>query len=407
MSEGDGTVAAHESTGRGTPLAARGLASGPRVVFAGGGSGGHLVPGIHVARAIQHGHPDAEFLFLRGSKRVESLVLDRAPGATRRLTGLKTPRGLAGKALFSARLPELVGRSIQVLRQFRASAVIGLGGYGAVPVVLAGRALGLRLVLLEQNVKPGLANRMLAPMAHAVCCAFSTTTNEFPNGLATGNPVGMDFGSMNRREAARRFGFDADRLTLMVVGGSQGAQGLNRLVCRNLGALTPLADQLQILHVSGETDRAEVAAGYRRFGLKARVESFVPDMSVAYRAVDVVMSRAGGTTMAELALAGLPVVFVPYPHHRDRHQYANARVFVEAGAGFVLAEDEVSASSFGRTVGALLRDPDLRMAMSRAANRLARPRAAECVAAFVTGHGDLDHRETGFSETIQPEGVNP
>ncbi len=368
------------------------VANAPRVVFAGGGTGGHLTPGVQVARALaERAGDDGRFLFLRGKRRVEALVLSDAPGETRPLPGLRAPVGIGGRLAFVAKLPAMFARSIWILQRFKADTVIGLGGYGAVPAVLAGRALGCRVVLLEQNVKPGLANRLLGPLAHHVCCAHEATAAAFRAGVRTGNPVrAIERTDAGREAACRRFGFDPDRITLLVVGGSQGAQGLNTLVCDNLGALTPLADRLQVLHIAGERDRERVAEGYRRFGLCARVEAFVTDMELAYRVADAALCRAGGTTIAELAVAGLPAVLVPYPHHRDRHQYENARAFADAGAGFVLDECDADAVRFRATIGRLLEDPSLRTQASVRARAIGCPSAAADVASVVLGQRRFD-----------------
>jgi len=353
---------------------------------------------VHLAHEIRRRFGEGRFLFLRGRRRVESLVLERAPGVTRELSGLRTPRGVVGRLDFAVRLPSLLVRSIEILRRFRADTVIGLGGYGAVPAVLAGRTLGLKVILLEQNVRPGLATQLLGPFAESVCCAFDQTVAEFPNGRLTGNPVCGRNGRPDPGAALERFGFKPDRRTLLVVGGSQGAHGLNRLVTDHLGVLTPLGRTLQILHIAGETDRKWVERAYQRFGLTARVHAFLPDMPCAYRVADVVITRAGGTTLAELALAGLPAVLVPFPHHRDRHQYANARVLTSAGAGFLLEEGSTDAAAFAGSVGALLRDPGLRERMARAAHRLARPDAARRITELLWPESSSTHddrQETG------------
>ncbi|MBN2490343.1 MAG: UDP-N-acetylglucosamine--N-acetylmuramyl-(pentapeptide) pyrophosphoryl-undecaprenol N-acetylglucosamine transferase [Planctomycetes bacterium] len=353
-----------------------GAAGGPAVVFAGGGSGGHLIPGVGLAHEIQRQRSDARFLFLRGPRQIEGLVLESAPGETRRLKGMNAPCGWRGRMIFAAALPALLARSMRILRRFDADTVVGLGGYGAVPAVLAGRALGLNVVLLEQNARPGLATRLLGPLAHAVCCAFPETAAQFLNGRATGNPVRPPPAAGNREAACRRFALSPERCTLLVVGGSQGARGLNRLVCAGLAALASEGDALQVLHLAGQADRAWVERAYAARGMVARVEAFVPDMALAYRVADAVVSRAGGTTLAELAIAGLPAVLVPYPHHRDRHQYENARVFVDAGAAFLLPEESADVAAFARTAGRLVGDRALRAAMARAAGGLARPDAA-------------------------------
>lgn len=357
---------------------------GARVVFAGGGSGGHLVPGVCVAEEIRNRDDRGCVLFLRGRRQVEGLVLARAPGEVRRLQGLRTPRGAAGRMMFGLRFPLLLARTIHVLRRFRADTVVGLGGYGAVPAVVAARCLGLKVVLLEQNLRPGLATRILGPLADAVCCAFKGTADGLANGLPTGNPVRPPARELDRGAACRRFGLDPERLTLLVAGGSQGARGLNRLVVRGLPALSSFVDRIQVLHLAGAADRESAAAAYRRFGFEARVESFVPDMETAYRVADVALSRAGGTTLAELAACGLPAVLVPYPHHRDRHQHANALAFAAAGAAFVLEEESAGVAELGQTVGQLLQDEPRRARMAAAAARLARPDAVDRVVEAIT-----------------------
>jgi UDP-N-acetylglucosamine--N-acetylmuramyl-(pentapeptide) pyrophosphoryl-undecaprenol N-acetylglucosamine transferase len=370
------------------------IAADPVVVFAGGGSGGHLVPGMRLAEEIRRRRGEARFLFLRGPRQIEGLVLEGAPGETRRLKGLSAPRGWRGRVAFAVTLPALLARSMRILRQFDADTVVGLGGYGAVPAVLAGRALGLKVVLLEQNARPGLATRLLGPLAHAVCCAFPQTAGQFLNGRVTGNPVSRPPSDVDRDAAFRRFDLSPDRSTLLVVGGSQGARGLNRLVCDNLDSLTAVRESLQVLHLAGQADRTWVERAYSARGMRARVEAFVPDMPLAYRVADAVVSRAGGTTLAELAVAGLPAVLVPYPHHRDRHQYANARLFEEAGAAFVLPEESAQPAAFGRTVGRLVRDAALRSAMGSAAAGLGRPDAARRIVEVMA-----NGREGGRPET--------
>jgi len=186
-----------------------------------------------------------------------------------------------------------------------------------------------------------------------------------------------------------------------VMGGSQGARGLNDLVLNHLSFLSPLADSLQILHITGEADRERSMVAYRRYGLTARAESFLPDMPMAYCVADVVVSRAGGTSLAEVAAAGLPSVLVPYPYHRDRHQYANARVFLEAGAAFLLPEEEGNAAAFVGTVGALLGDAALREAMGRSAATLSRPGAALHIAELLMAP-DFQGGEAG-TEPIRPD----
>lgn len=347
-------------------------------LFAGAGSGGHWVPGGTVAAALVRAGGGS--IFLAGPRPTEKLCLARAPGRVVPFRGLPARGGGRHRLLFLGRLPALTWRCMAQLRRTGALGVVGLGGYGAVPAGLAARALGRPLVLLEQNVLPGRATRLLAPLAWAVCCAFRETAARLPRGCWTGNPVPPPE-TIPRALAARRFGLAPDRLTVLVVGGSQGAVGLNRAVLAAAPALVRRRREVQILHAAGPAAR-EVAAGYARLGLRARVLPFVEDMPRAYALADLVVSRAGGTTLAELAAWGLGAVLVPCPHHADGHQRANARAFARAGAALVVEEAE-GGGRLGRLLAALVDVPERRERLGRAARRLARPGATAAVVAVL------------------------
>jgi len=249
-----------------------------------------------------------------------------------------------------------------------------------VPVVLALRMTGIPLYLLEQNAVPGRATRAAARFARRVFCHFESASEKLKRrALAPGSPLSESIlregGSADeaRTQARSFFGLDPDRKTLLVAGGSLGAQRLNTIVVDNLDALE---EGHQILHITGARDFETIRTRYEQKGAAAKVMPFCNRMDQAYRAADLILCRAGGMTVAETCACGLPAVLVPYPHHKDRHQYHNAGPLVRSGAGVILEEEEAAGDGFCRRVLPLLDDADRLRAMAAASRSLAKPSAA-------------------------------
>jgi len=342
------------------------------VVFAGGGTGGHLFPGLAVARALHSVRP----VFL--------VPPDRGDEA--RLAGefetrvLAAPRVDRARLFFPARLLRAVRRARAVLRDVEAAAVVGLGGYASVPAALAGRSLGLPLYLMECNAVPGKATRLLARLAAGIGVGAERALDRLPPRACrvTGTPLRAELRCPGDRAA---FGLDPDLPTLLVLGGSQGADGLNARVPEGLRACS--GHRFQVLHCAGPRDRDRVAAQYAAHGLRAHVLDFLRDIGRAYAVADLVLGRAGASTVAECAALQRPAVFVPYPWHRDRQQAHNAWELVRVGAARIVEEHELDASALRGIVERILLDEAARRRMADSARALARPEAAHAMAAHL------------------------
>ena len=348
----------------------------PRVVFAGGGTGGHLFPGIAVARALVRRHPDAYVVFVGTGRGIEARALAREgfrfePIRSAGLMG-KSPGAIARTVALA---PLTVFDAACVLRRARPDLVIGLGGYSAGPVVLLAALAGRSTMVMEQNAVPGMTNRLLAPVVRAAAVSFEATTSCFgTKAFVSGNPVREGFFDAARIDRAARAGPPA----VLVLGGSQGAHTLNVALVAAAPGLAAMSGGIRIIHQTGERDRDRVRGAYRQAGVHARVEAFFETLHEQMRAADVVVCRAGATTLAEVAAAGLPAVIVPLPTAAGDHQRRNAAVFAAAGAAEVIEEIDLERRLAPR-VTALAGDRGRRTAMSRAAVRMARPDAVDRV----------------------------
>jgi UDP-N-acetylglucosamine--N-acetylmuramyl-(pentapeptide) pyrophosphoryl-undecaprenol N-acetylglucosamine transferase len=309
---------------------------------------------------------------------IEARVVPGAGFPLRVLPGEQLRGGGVGRALrgVGAAVRGTV-RALGLLRELRPELVIGVGGYASVALVVGAWVRRLPAVLLEQNVVPGAANRMLARLARRVCVGFEATAASFPPGLAayTGNPIRA---GVLRALAART---PHDRPAVLVFGGSAGARRLNRATVDAVPLLRARGMELDVRHQTGAQDVDEVRAAYARLGVPARVEPFIGDMGAAYAAADIVVARAGAMTCAEVTAAGLPALLIPYPHAADDHQRRNAEVLASAGADEIILDPELDGARLAAALGALLEDPAKRTAMAAAARALGRPDAAARVVA--------------------------
>jgi UDP-N-acetylglucosamine--N-acetylmuramyl-(pentapeptide) pyrophosphoryl-undecaprenol N-acetylglucosamine transferase len=338
------------------------------MVVAGGGTGGHLFPGLAVAEAIA-AMPGADVRFVGSAFGIESTAVPRAgfPFTPLVIRGVRG-RGVRGALAFCWQLPFACVRAWRLLGAMRPDLVLGLGGYGSVPVVLAARVRRVPSVLLEQNAHPGMANRLLAHLARRVCTTFAESASFFPTGkcVHTGNPVRRL--SSPLEPLARHF-------TIFVFGGSQGARTINRAA---VGAATILREQvpnIRLIHQTGTADVEWVREGYRTAMVEAEVHPFIHDMARAYARADLVVCRAGATTLAELAMLGKPAILVPYPFAADDHQRANAEVLVRRGAARMVLDGDLSDESLAQHIGELAGARDRLQAMAACARALAVPEA--------------------------------
>lgn len=349
-----------------------------KFVFAGGGTGGHLYPAIALAQELQRRLPTAAVHFVGTARGIEARVIPQH-GFPLHLIAVRGARRSSAPA--NLLLPFVLAfsllQSLILLIRLRPAAVIGTGGYVSGPVLLTAALLGLPTIIQEQNSRPGVTTRMLARIASRVHISFDVSRRWFRGRRLwlSGNPVRAFDPSISPAQARTRFGLSPQRMTLLVFGGSQGAQALNAAVLGSLSELFARVD-LQVLWSTGKGDFAHISKAVEPFGERVRVLPFIDDMEGAYRAADLAVTRSGALTLAELTLCGLPAVLVPFPYAAANHQEANARALEACGAALVILQKSLTPNVLTETVGALLCDAHRRARMSEAAKKAAFPHAA-------------------------------
>lgn len=359
------------------------MQSGLTYAFAGGGTGGHLFPGVAVAAELQQRDPATQIAFLGTDRSVEQQIVSR--------------HGFEHVALPSESAASLRRNPLKFLwrngQAYRAAktwllkrspvAVIGLGSYASVPVVVAASSLNIPVMLLEQNAIAGRATRWLSSRASVICLTYEQTEGKLSKNariVVTGNPVRREISALTQSEKMLR---QDRRKTLLILGGSQGATILNQSIPITCSRLAAQFKDWRIVHQSGTRDAVAVGEQYRRIGCDAVVSAFFDDITERYRRADLVISRSGATTLAELACAGCPAVLVPFPQSADGHQLANARWHEKSGGAVVVEQvstADATAERFVDQVQPLLLDSARRSAMSTQMRSLARPAAAQDVA---------------------------
>ncbi len=353
-----------------------------RILVTGGGTGGHVYPGLAVAGALEKLAPGSEVRFAGTSRGIESVLVPRAGYrfATLPASGL---RGLGGRARFLFLMNFFLGffRSVLMFLLWRPRVVLGTGGYVSAPVMLAAKALGIPCALQEQNAVPGSTNRLVGRWARRIYLGFGGAARFFKASrcLETGNPVRSEFlkaAAPDEKAPDERTGN-----TLLVFGGSRGAATLNKAVAEAAETWRTVTD-LSLLIQTGTRDHDTVAAAYEAGAAdRVSVVPYIEDMASALRMADLVVSRSGAMTLAELQCVGRPAVLVPFPFATDDHQLRNAEDCELAGAAVVLKDSECDGPALVALVDELLGDPERLRKMSQAAAGMARPDAAEVIAA--------------------------
>lgn len=354
-----------------------------KLVVAGGGTGGHLFPGIAVAEALQRIDPSSSILFVGTEKGIEKTAVPKAGfdvkfvevGGLKRVGAVKALKTLVG-------LPLSVLAARRILREFGADAVLGVGGYASGPVVAAAWSMGLPTAIHEQNSVPGITNKALAKIAGRVYATFPSSTAFFPADKTelVGDPVRRAF-----VDAAARPAPPVERGLVFTFGGSQGARPLNEGAPQALAVLKARGRDVRALHQAGRSDVDAVKAAYVAGGVAAEVTPFIDDMVAAYRRAHVVVCRAGATSCAELTALGVPAILIPFPQAADDHQTKNAQDLVDAGAAVLLPQSQATPEALADAIDRLLSDDDARRRMSEAATRVGRLDAGERIARAALG----------------------
>jgi len=364
------------------------------ILFAGGGTGGHLYPGLAVAEALQHriaqgdgrgGPPDLEVGFVGSRRPIEERILSAQNYAHHRLDVASTQTLRSNPLRFVWTFYRSLRTAHRLLADTRPALVVGLGGFASVPLLQAAQRRGIPTIVLEQNAVPGRATRWLCRRAAKICVALADSTPELPRHCAprthvTGNPIRREICELHQREPAE------EQPTLLVIGGSQGASAVNAAAAETVVALANQLQNWQVVHQTGDREAAQWATYYDQHARQAVVHPFLDDLPYWYSRAQLVISRAGATSLAELACAGCPTLLIPLPGAIYNHQHHNARIFADAGAAGLIEQSRdpaVTAHDLTTAARNLLESAEKRDAMRSAMWSLARPRAATTVADLI------------------------
>jgi UDP-N-acetylglucosamine--N-acetylmuramyl-(pentapeptide) pyrophosphoryl-undecaprenol N-acetylglucosamine transferase len=346
-----------------------------RAILAGGGTGGHVIPALAIAQQLQKDHA-AEALFIGTARGIENRLVPPA-GYPLRLVqvGALNRVSLRTRLKTVWDLPRAVWESRRILAEFRPDIVIGVGGYASGPAMLAAILSRVPTLVFEPNFVPGFANRLVAPLVSGAAVHFAETGRYFRRCEVTGVPVREAFFQIANPGPA-------NRKTLLVFGGSQGAHAINQVVMDSVADLRQRVPGIHIVHQTGERDYNDAQAAYANLGPSVEVYRFIDDMPGLFARAELLVCRSGASTVAEVTAAGKPVVFVPFPSAADDHQKRNAEALERAGAAIMMEESRLNRESLVEAVSGLFSEPSRLEEMSEAARKLSHPNAARDIAAM-------------------------
>lgn len=346
-----------------------------RIVIAGGGTGGHLFPGIAIAEEFIKRDKKAEVLFIGTKRGIESRILGPA-GYDLRTIDVEGIKGRGVRALMKGfyQIPQSMLQSRRIMKQFQPQMVIGVGGYASGPAVLAAYFMRIPTAIAEQNAVPGITNRILGKVAKLIFVTYARTAELFAHSkvLVSGNPVRAAFMDVHKLpKEVKEF------WRLLVFGGSQGAQAINKSMVEMLPRLQNM--KISVLHQTGARDVESVRKAYERYGIKAEVTPFIVDMAAAYRQADLIICRAGATSLAEITAAGKVPILIPFPWATNDHQTKNAQAMADAGAAMMIRENDLSGERLFEAVENLLSDTKKLAIMEENSARLGNTNAAATI----------------------------
>lgn len=354
-----------------------------RFILSGGGTGGHIYPAVAIADELKAQFPDAEFLFVGAKDKME---MQKVPQAGYKIRGLWIAglqrRLTFDNTLFPVKLITSLLKARRILAEFKPDVVIGTGGFASGPLLQVASFAGVPSVIQEQNSYPGITNKLLSAKAAKICVAYEGLERFFPKEklLLTGNPVRQDLIDLHgkKKEAREYFNLDPNKKTLLVLGGSLGARRINQLIAKEIVGLT--AQDVQVIWQCGKLYLQE----YEHFNEKPNIQvtAFIDRMDLVYAAADVVISRAGASSVSELCIVGKPVIFIPSPNVAEDHQTKNAQAVVDKGGAILLRESELD-TRFSSVFGKLLADEALRQSLSENIKKLAKPDATKDIVAQI------------------------
>ncbi|OYX80894.1 MAG: undecaprenyldiphospho-muramoylpentapeptide beta-N-acetylglucosaminyltransferase [Flavobacteriales bacterium 32-34-25] len=347
-----------------------------KFILSGGGTGGHIYPAIAIANELKSRFPDAAFLFVGAEDKMEMQKVPQAGYAIKGLwiAGLQRKLTLQN-AMFPLKLMSSLWKSRKIIKEFKPDAVIGTGGFASGPLLQMANMLGIPTLIQEQNSFPGITNKLLSKKANAICVAYENLERFFPKEkmILTGNPVRQDLIAIDdkRAEAISYFNLDANKKTLLVLGGSLGARRVNQLIEKELKNIQN--QNVQIIWQCGKLYFED----YKKYNsANVQVVAFIEKMDFVYAAADVIISRAGASSVSELCIVGKPVIFIPSPNVAEDHQTKNAKAIVDKKGALLIKESELE-SEFSLVFEALLKDPEKQKQLSENIKELALPEATK------------------------------
>ncbi len=347
-----------------------------KFILSGGGTGGHIYPAVAIANELKSRFPDAEFLFVGAKDKMEMQKVPQAGYAIKGLwiSGLQRKLTLQN-AMFPFKLIHSLWKSLKIIKQFKPNVVIGTGGFASGPLLQMANMLGVPTVIQEQNSFPGITNKLLSKKANKICVAYENLERFFPKEkmILTGNPVRQDLIDIEskREEAIRFFNLDSNKKTLLVLGGSLGARRVNQLIEKELEKIVAL--NVQVIWQCGKLYFEE----FKKYNaVNVQVLAFIDRMDLVYAAADIVISRAGASSVSELCIVGKPVIFIPSPNVAEDHQTKNAKSIVDRKGAIMIKESELD-SEFSLVFEALLKDQGKQDLLSKNIKDLALPNATK------------------------------
>jgi len=365
-----------------------------RIVIAGGGTGGHVFPGIAVAREFKKTESKVEVIFVGTAEGIESRMVPREGFPIRFIRA----EGIAGTDMLralraTAKIPLSFKDSYAILKEIKPALVFGVGGYAAGATLLVASLMNIPTMIHEQNSVPGLTNKLLSKFVDIVTVTYQESMDFFPKDKThlTGNPVRQEILEGDRERGHKTFNLEKGFFTIFVFGGSQGAKGINTAISEALVYLDDFKDKIQFLHQTGERDFNAVREFYRIRGFKATIIPFAYNMADAYAVADLVICRAGATTLSELTACGKAAILIPYPYAARNHQELNARKLWDLGAAQMILQKELNGRSLSELVKYLFENPDSIIEMENVSRSIGRPDAAQKVIKLAMGLINKEH----------------
>lgn len=359
-----------------------------KIIIAGGGTGGHIFPGIAVADELRNSASLSknDIIFVGTEHGIESRVI---PKESYPLKFIRA-QGFAGKSFFkkiNSLAVFLLGicDSSRIFSSVKPDVVIGIGGYASVAMVLVAHFRGVPTIILEQNSNPGMANKFLGRFANAIAVTYQDSVSHFPSHKTylTGNPVRKNIIKRNEQPDYSLFSLQKGIFTILVFGGSTGASSINQAMIEALNHMPDLRKNIQIIHQTGIKDYEKVSEAYRRYNLKVFAAPFLYDMADAYSLADLIICRAGATTLAEITAVGKAAVLIPYPFASDGHQETNARKLADMGAAKIILDKELDGDIVARTIRHMFNEKKARMEMQKVSSALGKIDASEKIVEII------------------------